>query len=150
MATDHVTSVLFVCVHNAGRSQMAAGFLTHLAGDRVEVRSADGSMTRRSSGSLVMTGWPWSRAHAATDASMTPAAAQRAPTRKAQRRSSGMTATMDDRSRRAIRAWRAPPLDQWVPIHWLIVANVWSADGSAVRSCPAPGTMSTVRLGADW
>jgi protein-tyrosine-phosphatase len=33
-------SVLFVCVHNAGRSQMAAGFLTHLAGDRVEVRSA--------------------------------------------------------------------------------------------------------------
>jgi arsenate reductase (thioredoxin) len=33
-------SVLFVCVHNAGRSQMAAGFLIHLAGDRVEVRSA--------------------------------------------------------------------------------------------------------------
>jgi arsenate reductase len=33
-------SVLFVCVHNAGRSQMAAGFLTHLGGDRVEVRSA--------------------------------------------------------------------------------------------------------------
>ncbi|WP_024804129.1 arsenate reductase ArsC [Nocardia sp. BMG51109] len=33
-------SVLFVCVHNAGRSQMAYGFLTHLAGDRVEVRSA--------------------------------------------------------------------------------------------------------------
>ena len=33
-------SVLFVCVHNAGRSQMAAGFLTHLAGDRVAVRSA--------------------------------------------------------------------------------------------------------------
>ncbi|MEV4393382.1 arsenate reductase ArsC [Nonomuraea sp. NPDC049607] len=33
-------SVLFVCVHNAGRSQMAAGWLTHLAGDRVEVRSA--------------------------------------------------------------------------------------------------------------
>jgi arsenate reductase len=36
-------SVLFVCVHNAGRSQMAAGFLTALAGDRVDVRSA-GSM----------------------------------------------------------------------------------------------------------
>lgn len=36
-------SVLFVCVHNAGRSQMAAGFLRHLAGDRIEVRSA-GSM----------------------------------------------------------------------------------------------------------
>jgi arsenate reductase (thioredoxin) len=33
-------SVLFVCVHNAGRSQMGAAFLTHLAGDQVEVRSA--------------------------------------------------------------------------------------------------------------
>ncbi|MFF4314666.1 arsenate reductase ArsC [Streptomyces sp. NPDC001507] len=33
-------SVLFVCVHNAGRSQMAAAWLTHLAGHRVEVRSA--------------------------------------------------------------------------------------------------------------
>jgi len=33
-------SVLFVCVHNAGRSQMAAGFLAHLAGDRIDVRSA--------------------------------------------------------------------------------------------------------------
>ncbi|WP_280183076.1 arsenate reductase ArsC [Nocardia cyriacigeorgica] len=33
-------SVLFVCVHNAGRSQMAAGFLAHLAGDAIEVRSA--------------------------------------------------------------------------------------------------------------
>ncbi len=33
-------SVLFVCVHNAGRSQMAAGFLRALGGDRVEVRSA--------------------------------------------------------------------------------------------------------------
>ncbi|KAJ5343475.1 hypothetical protein N7541_008021 [Penicillium brevicompactum] len=33
-------SVLFVCVHNAGRSQMAAGFLSHLAGDSIEVRSA--------------------------------------------------------------------------------------------------------------
>jgi arsenate reductase (thioredoxin) len=32
--------VLFVCVHNAGRSQMAAGWLTHLAGNRIEVRSA--------------------------------------------------------------------------------------------------------------
>lgn len=36
-------SVLFVCVHNAGRSQMAAGWLRELAGDRIEVRSA-GSM----------------------------------------------------------------------------------------------------------
>ena len=33
-------SVLFVCVHNAGRSQMAAGLLSHLAGDEVTVRSA--------------------------------------------------------------------------------------------------------------
>jgi arsenate reductase len=33
-------SVLFVCVHNAGRSQMAAGWLTALAGGRIEVRSA--------------------------------------------------------------------------------------------------------------
>jgi protein-tyrosine-phosphatase len=40
---DHVSdmpTVLFVCVHNAGRSQMAAGFLQHLAGDRIEVLSA--------------------------------------------------------------------------------------------------------------
>jgi arsenate reductase len=36
-------SVLFVCVHNAGRSQMAAGWLAHLAAGRIEVRSA-GSM----------------------------------------------------------------------------------------------------------
>ena len=35
-----VPSVLFVCVHNAGRSQMAAGLLDHYAGGRVEVRSA--------------------------------------------------------------------------------------------------------------
>ncbi len=33
-------SVLFVCIHNAGRSQMAAGFLSTLAGDAIEVRSA--------------------------------------------------------------------------------------------------------------
>ena len=37
--TDKPT-VLFVCVHNAGRSQMAAGYLQHLAGDSVEVLSA--------------------------------------------------------------------------------------------------------------
>ncbi|MBF6163360.1 arsenate reductase ArsC [Streptomyces gardneri] len=37
---SHKPSVLFVCVHNAGRSQMAAGFLTALAGDRFDVRSA--------------------------------------------------------------------------------------------------------------
>ncbi|GHB79722.1 arsenate reductase [Streptomyces viridiviolaceus] len=40
MSSAPLASVLFVCVHNAGRSQMAAGFLTHLAGDRIEVRSA--------------------------------------------------------------------------------------------------------------
>ncbi len=40
MSSTPLASVLFVCVHNAGRSQMAAGFLSHLAGDRVEVRSA--------------------------------------------------------------------------------------------------------------
>ncbi|WP_283136015.1 arsenate reductase ArsC [Rhizohabitans arisaemae] len=39
--------VLFVCVHNAGRSQMAAGWLTHLAGDRVEVHSAGSSPADR-------------------------------------------------------------------------------------------------------
>ncbi|GAA1467680.1 arsenate reductase ArsC [Nocardiopsis exhalans] len=33
-------SVLFVCVHNAGRSQMAAAWLRHLSGGRIEVRSA--------------------------------------------------------------------------------------------------------------
>lgn len=33
-------SVLFVCVHNAGRSQMAAGYLRHFAGDRIQVLSA--------------------------------------------------------------------------------------------------------------
>lgn len=38
--SDKKASVLFVCVHNAGRSQMAAGYLQALAGDRIEVRSA--------------------------------------------------------------------------------------------------------------
>ncbi|GAA0588879.1 arsenate reductase ArsC [Paractinoplanes ferrugineus] len=38
--TSSKPSVLFVCVHNAGRSQMAAGWLRHLAGDTVEIRSA--------------------------------------------------------------------------------------------------------------
>ncbi|MCA1271554.1 arsenate reductase ArsC [Streptomyces rubiginosohelvolus] len=40
MSDTAKTSVLFVCVHNAGRSQMAAAFLAHLAGDRVLVNSA--------------------------------------------------------------------------------------------------------------
>jgi arsenate reductase (thioredoxin) len=39
-APGHRPSVLFVCVHNAGRSQMAAGWLAALAGDAIEVRSA--------------------------------------------------------------------------------------------------------------
>jgi len=43
LIAKRVPEVLFVCVHNAGRSQMAAAFLTHLAAGRVEVRSA-GSM----------------------------------------------------------------------------------------------------------
>ena len=37
---DSRPSVLFVCVHNAGRSQMAAAYTAHLSGGRVEVRSA--------------------------------------------------------------------------------------------------------------
>ncbi|MFK4222071.1 arsenate reductase ArsC [Streptomyces sp. NPDC019890] len=40
MSAPDTPSVLFVCVHNAGRSQMAAAFLAHLAGEQVEVRSA--------------------------------------------------------------------------------------------------------------
>jgi arsenate reductase len=39
--------VLFVCVHNAGRSQMAAGLLAGMAGDRVEVRSAGSEPAER-------------------------------------------------------------------------------------------------------
>lgn len=39
MTTTSTPTVLFVCVHNAGRSQMAAGFLRDIAGDRIEVRS---------------------------------------------------------------------------------------------------------------
>ena len=38
--TESIPEVLFVCVHNAGRSQMAAALLERLAGDRVHVRSA--------------------------------------------------------------------------------------------------------------
>ncbi|WP_030264445.1 arsenate reductase ArsC [Streptomyces sp. NRRL B-24484] len=40
MSAPAVPSVLFVCVHNAGRSQMAAALLAHLGRERVEVRSA--------------------------------------------------------------------------------------------------------------
>ncbi|HEY5419912.1 MAG TPA: arsenate reductase ArsC [Marmoricola sp.] len=39
--------VLFVCVHNAGRSQMAAGFLQHLGEGRIEVLSAGSEPTDR-------------------------------------------------------------------------------------------------------
>ena len=39
-------SVLFVCVHNAGRSQMAAAYLAHLSGGAVEVRSAGSAPAR--------------------------------------------------------------------------------------------------------
>jgi arsenate reductase (thioredoxin) len=39
MPTNDKPSVLFLCVHNAGRSQMAAAWLNHLAGDRVDVFS---------------------------------------------------------------------------------------------------------------
>ncbi|WP_090791253.1 arsenate reductase ArsC [Asanoa ishikariensis] len=45
--TDSKPSVLFVCVHNAGRSQMAAGWLRHLAGDQVLVRSAGSAPTEQ-------------------------------------------------------------------------------------------------------
>jgi len=38
--THRKPTVLFVCVHNAGRSQMAAGWLARLAGGRIDVRSA--------------------------------------------------------------------------------------------------------------
>ncbi|MFM1905435.1 MAG: hypothetical protein RIT32_231 [Actinomycetota bacterium] len=38
--SENRKTILFVCVHNAGRSQMAAGFMSHLGGDRVEVFSA--------------------------------------------------------------------------------------------------------------
>lgn len=40
MSERHIPEVLFVCVHNAGRSQMAAALLAHLGGARVRVRSA--------------------------------------------------------------------------------------------------------------
>ncbi|VTR75419.1 arsenate reductase ArsC [Cellulomonas hominis] len=40
MSETSQPSALFVCVHNAGRSQMAAGYLRHLSGGAVEVRSA--------------------------------------------------------------------------------------------------------------
>ena len=38
--SNKIASVMFVCIHNAGRSQMAAAYLMQLAGDRIEVRSS--------------------------------------------------------------------------------------------------------------
>ena len=46
-------SVLFLCVHNAGRSQMAAGWLRHLAGDRVAVYSGGSEPAHRINPSAV-------------------------------------------------------------------------------------------------
>lgn len=40
-------TVMFVCVHNAGRSQMAAGWMAHLAGDRVDVLSGGSAPAER-------------------------------------------------------------------------------------------------------
>jgi arsenate reductase (thioredoxin) len=48
-----VPEVLFVCVHNAGRSQMAAALLDHLAGGRVTVRSAGSEPADRLNPSVV-------------------------------------------------------------------------------------------------
>ncbi len=48
-------SVLFVCVHNAGRSQMAAAFLTHFAQDRIEVRSAGSEPAKNINPTVVAT-----------------------------------------------------------------------------------------------
>ncbi|MER5807275.1 arsenate reductase ArsC [Streptomyces sp. NPDC002033] len=53
MSTSAAPSVLFVCVHNAGRSQMAAAFLTHLGGDRVQVRSAGSAPADAVNGAVV-------------------------------------------------------------------------------------------------
>lgn len=52
-----VPSVLFVCVHNAGRSQMAAGYLSHLSGGAVEVRSA-GSLPADAVNPAAWQRWP--------------------------------------------------------------------------------------------
>lgn len=51
---DHIPEVLFVCVHNAGRSQLAAAILRHLAGHRVNVRTA-GSAPANAVRSIVVT-----------------------------------------------------------------------------------------------
>lgn len=43
LVTTDTPTVLFLCVHNAGRSQMASGWMQHLAGDRIEVMSGGSS-----------------------------------------------------------------------------------------------------------
>ncbi|MEU8461559.1 arsenate reductase ArsC [Streptomyces sp. NPDC029003] len=53
MSPSAVPSVLFVCVHNAGRSQMAAAFLTHLGAGRVQVRSAGSAPADAVNGAVV-------------------------------------------------------------------------------------------------
>ncbi len=50
--TDTPT-VIFLCVHNAGRSQMAMGWMQHLAGDRIEVMSGGSSPGREVNPSAV-------------------------------------------------------------------------------------------------
>ena len=69
-------SVLFVCVHNAGRSQMAAGFLTALSDGRVEVRSAGSMPGRRRSIPPRSRRWP-------RTASTSPTSARRCSTTEA-------------------------------------------------------------------
>jgi hypothetical protein len=57
--TDLSPSVLFLCVHNAGRSQMAAGWMRHLAGDRVDVFSGGSEPANRDRGKEIITpSWP--------------------------------------------------------------------------------------------
>ena len=51
--TDLSPSVLFLCVHNAGRSQMAAGWMRHLAGDRVDVFSGGSEPASELNGAAV-------------------------------------------------------------------------------------------------
>lgn len=51
---QHTPQVLFVCVHNAGRSQMAAAYLSHLSNGAVAVRSA-GTAPRNSINPMVLT-----------------------------------------------------------------------------------------------
>jgi len=51
---EEIPEVLFVCVHNAGRSQMAAGLLDHLSGGGIRVRSAGSAPTDEINPAVVM------------------------------------------------------------------------------------------------